>query len=116
MNGYASTKFRGEMIWTLPRSGRRFGFSKSDGLIRCAAVAYSGVGPTVVRLLRTEGALIGKPFLESTFRHAGRVARSEVAPLTDVRGGRDFRLQLAENILAKFYFEEVEAVPVAAHV
>jgi xanthine dehydrogenase small subunit len=87
-----------------------------DGLIRRAAVAYSGVGPTVVRLLRTEGALIGKPFLETTFRQAGRVARSEVAPLTDVRGGRDFRLQLAENILAKFYFEEVEAVPVAAHV
>jgi xanthine dehydrogenase small subunit len=81
---------------------------ESGGVIRRAAVAYSGVGPMVVRLPRTEAALIGKPFRESTFRHAGRVARSEVTPITDVRGGRDFRSQLAENILAKFYFEEAD--------
>jgi xanthine dehydrogenase small subunit len=86
---------------------------ESGGIIRRAAVAYSGVGPTVLRLPRTEAALTGKPFRESTFRHAGRIARSEVTPITDVRGGRDFRLQLAENILAKFYFEEAGAeVPV----
>jgi xanthine dehydrogenase small subunit len=86
---------------------------ESDAIIRWAAVAYSGVGPIVARLPRTEAALIGKPFRELTFRHAGRIARSEVTPLTDVRGGRDFRLQLAENILTKFYFEEAGAeVPV----
>jgi xanthine dehydrogenase iron-sulfur cluster and FAD-binding subunit A len=33
----------------------------------------------------------------------------EIAPISDVRGGRDFRLQLAENILTKFYFEEAGA-------
>jgi xanthine dehydrogenase small subunit len=77
-----------------------------EGVIQRAAVAYSGVGPMVVRLPRTEAALTGNPFRESTFCHAGRVARSEVSPLTDVRGGRDFRLQLAENILARFYAEE----------
>ncbi len=83
---------------------------ESDGLIHLAAVAYSGVGPTVARLPRTEAALTGKPFRESTFRHAGRIARSEITPLTDVRGGRDFRSQLAGNILAKFYFEEEKKV------
>jgi xanthine dehydrogenase small subunit len=83
---------------------------ESGGTIRRAAVAYSGVGPTVTRLPRTEAALTGKPFRESTFRQAGRVARSEVNPLTDVRGGRDFRSQLAENILVKFYFEEAGAL------
>jgi xanthine dehydrogenase small subunit len=82
---------------------------ETGGVIRRTAVAYSGVGPTVMRLPRTEAALTGKPFRESTFRQAGRIARSEVAPITDVRGGRDFRLQLAENILTKFYFEEAGA-------
>jgi xanthine dehydrogenase small subunit len=85
-----------------------------DGVIEEAAVAYSGVGPTVMRLPRTEEALTGEPFREPTFRHAGRVARSEVTPLTDVRGGRDFRAQLSENILLKFYFEE-ETVPSARY-
>jgi xanthine dehydrogenase small subunit len=37
------------------------------------------------------------------------VARSEIEPISDVRGSADFRWQLAENILIKFYFEEVGA-------
>ena len=34
------------------------------------------------------------------------IARSEVTPITDVRGSSDFRLQLCENVLRKFYFDE----------
>jgi len=33
---------------------------------------------------------------------AGDIAVSEITPLTDVRGGKDFRLQLAKNVLLKF--------------
>jgi xanthine dehydrogenase small subunit len=79
---------------------------EAGGLIRRAAVAYSGVGPTVLRLPKAESALAGRPFDEATFRQAGRVARSEVAPLSDVRGSKDYRWQLAENVLVKFFFEE----------
>lgn len=71
-------------------------------------IAYGGVAPTVVRLPKTEAALVGKRFEESTFRTAGRIARSEVTPISDVRGSRDYRWQLAENILLKFYFETLE--------
>jgi xanthine dehydrogenase small subunit len=85
-----------------------------DGVIRRAAVAYTGVAPTAVRLPETETFLTGRPFEEATFRQAGRVARSEVKPISDVRGGRDFRWQLAENILAKFYFDETGAAVAAA--
>jgi xanthine dehydrogenase small subunit len=72
------------------------------------------VSATVVRLPETETFLRGRPFTEATFRQAGRIARSEVRPISDVRGGRDFREQLAENILAKFYFDEVGAAELAA--
>jgi xanthine dehydrogenase small subunit len=78
-----------------------------DGVIGRAAVAYTGVAPTVVRLPATETFLRGRPFEEATFREAGRIARSEVRPISDVRGERQFREQLAENILAKFYFDEM---------
>jgi xanthine dehydrogenase iron-sulfur cluster and FAD-binding subunit A len=33
------------------------------------------------------------------------MARSEIKPITDVRGSADYRLQLAENILSKFWQE-----------
>ncbi len=82
---------------------------EAGGVIQRSAVAYTGVAPTVIRLPQTEAFLRGRPFTEATFRQAGRVARSEVAPISDVRGSRDFRWQLAENILSKFYLDEIGA-------
>ena len=79
---------------------------KKDGnIIRRAFIAYSGVAPMVVRLPSTETFLQGKPFVEETFQQAGQEARREINPISDVRGARDFRLQLAENILRKFYYD-----------
>ncbi len=77
-------------------------------------VAYGGVGPTVVRLPRTEAFLTGRPATLATMEAAGAVAVSEISPLSDVRGSREFRNQLAENILQKFYYDalEAQAVPV----
>lgn len=83
---------------------------EEGGVIRRAAVAYSGVGPTVLRMPKAEAALVSHRFDEATFRRAGRAARAEVTPLTDVRGSKDYRAQLVENILVKFYHEEREAV------
>ena len=77
----------------------------SDGHINSATIAYGGVAPTVVRLPKTESFLAGKPINLGTFEEAGRIARGEVKPISDVRGGADYRAQLAENILPKFYYE-----------
>jgi xanthine dehydrogenase small subunit len=63
------------------------------------------VAATVVRLPRTEAFLQGRRLAEETFAEAGRRARSEIQPISDVRGSRDFRWLLAENILTKFYFD-----------
>ena len=73
--------------------------------IASARVAFGGVGPVVLRLPKCEEALTGRPFALETFRHAGAIAREEVAPISDVRGSRDYRLQLAENILCRFFHE-----------
>ena len=77
------------------------------GIIQQASIAFSGVSATVVRLPWTESGLIGRLFEEASFREAGLIARSEIEPISDVRGSADFRWQLAENILTKFYFDEV---------
>jgi xanthine dehydrogenase small subunit len=76
---------------------------RAGAVITRAYVAFSGVAPTVVRLPATEAFLQGKRLAEATFREAGRLASSEIQPISDVRGTRDFRLLLEENILLKFY-------------
>jgi xanthine dehydrogenase small subunit len=85
--------------------GAALRLKRAGDVITRAYLAYSGVGPTVVRLPGTEAFLQGKLFLEETFREAGRLARAEIQPISDVRGSQDFRLRLAENILVKFYLD-----------
>jgi xanthine dehydrogenase small subunit len=70
-----------------------------------AAIAYGGVAPTVIRLPRTEEFLQGKSATFDTFEHAGRIGRDEIKPISDVRGSANYRLQLAENIMAKFWYD-----------
>lgn len=77
-------------------------------IITSAKVAYGGVGPVVSRVTAVEEFLSGKAYSLETFLEAGRVARGAVEPISDVRGSRDYRLQLAENIMVKFWYETAE--------
>jgi xanthine dehydrogenase small subunit len=83
--------------------GAAIRLKRAGNVITRAFVAFSGVAPTVLRLPETEAFLQGKLFREETFVEAGRRARAEVEPISDVRGSREFRLRLAENLLIKCY-------------
>ncbi len=73
--------------------------------IKGVRIAYGGAAPVVLRLPKTEAFLAGKVFGEDVLHEAGHLARTEVTPISDVRGSADFRLQLAENILLRFYHD-----------
>lgn len=79
--------------------------SIANDKIQKARLAYGGVGPVILRLSKTEAFLAGKETTLTTFQEAGKLAREEITPISDVRGSSDFRSQLAENILLKFYYE-----------
>ena len=73
--------------------------------IQNARLAFGGVGPVVLRLPETEEFLRGKPLLLEIFQEAGKIARDEINPISDVRASSDYRSQLAENIMQKFFHE-----------
>ena len=73
--------------------------------IKDAGIAYGAVGPTVLRLKETEDFLRGQTFTLDTMRQAGEIALQEISPISDVRGGQDFRNRLAKNVLLKFFHE-----------
>ncbi len=84
-----------------------------EGRIAAAKIAYGGVAPVVMRMPKLEAFLAGKRLEPETFEEAGAIARGEVSPISDVRGSREYRLQLCENILQKFYFDAfTEPVPI----
>jgi xanthine dehydrogenase small subunit len=74
-------------------------------VIEDVRIAYGGVGPNIVRLRRTEEFFRGNALTGQSIREAGRIARTEISPITDVRGSAEYRAQLSENILRKMYAE-----------
>lgn len=79
---------------------------KLDGdVIQDAAIAYGAVGPVVLRLPQTESFLAGRKFNQESMRLAGDIAVEEISPISDVRGGDEYRFQLARNVLLKFMHE-----------
>ncbi len=73
--------------------------------IESIRIAYGGVGPVILRLPKTESFLTGKTLSLDVLEGAGAIAKEEITPISDVRGSRDFRLQLAANVLRKFYYD-----------
>jgi xanthine dehydrogenase small subunit len=80
-------------------------------LITDARIAFGGVGPVILRLPKTEDFFRGKALTETVVREAGRIARSEITPISDVRGSADYRSQLGENIFRKMYADLTQPGP-----
>jgi len=73
------------------------------GLIAYACLAAGGVAPIPMQLPQTANYLFGREPSAETAIAAADVARSEISPISDVRGSADYkRLLLGQLILAHF--------------
>jgi len=89
-----------------------FAFDIEDACIAAARIAYGGMAPTVRRAARTEAALAAKPWTRESISAALPALSQDYAPITDMRASRDYRMQVARNLLDRFYLEH--AAPTAA--
>lgn len=77
----------------------------NEGKITQAHLAAGGVAATILRLIETEKLLTGAEWSEEIFVQAGKLAVSEITPLSDVRGSAEFRKVLIRNLFLKFWHE-----------
>ncbi len=73
-----------------------------DGCIENIKISCGGVAPTALRLTQTETFLRGKTLEAATWREAGKIAQSEISPVSDAAASRDYRVQLVAGLLRKF--------------
>ncbi|MCB1200325.1 MAG: xanthine dehydrogenase small subunit [Leptospiraceae bacterium] len=73
--------------------------------IQSAAIAAGGVGPVVLRLHSVEKFLVDRTIEPSVFEEAARLAAEEISPISDVRGSKEYRTLLIQNLLQKFSLE-----------
>lgn len=83
-------------------------YKLNEDVIESISFAFGGVAAFVIRAHDLEKSAIGKKFSQSLFMKLSSQVRSVISPLSDHRGSCEYRYQLCENLLLKFYDEVSE--------
>jgi xanthine dehydrogenase large subunit len=75
------------------------------GIVRYARLAYGGVAAMPVRALKTEEALLGKPWTAETVENVLPILDTEFTPISDVRGEAEYRRGLITSLFERFHFD-----------
>lgn len=75
-----------------------------------ARLTFGGVGPTVARLKTIEKSWVGKDFDPEMIRQSSDELKDLISPLSDVRGSKEYRLLLCQNLLKKMADELEQGV------
>ncbi len=75
------------------------------GRIEAARIAYGGMAATPCRAVRTEAALIGRPWDLPTVETAAAELMADFQPISDWRAGAAYRRDVAANLLRRFWLE-----------
>jgi xanthine dehydrogenase small subunit len=73
--------------------------------VKAVRFAFGGMAATVKRAAQAEAALVGKPWNEATLKAAQQALAEDYKPLTDMRASAAYRLQVAQNLLRRFWLE-----------
>jgi len=81
--------------------------------IALARLAFGGMAATVKRAAQAEAVLLGQPWNEATLQRAEAALTRDFTPLTDMRASAGYRLQVAQNLLRRFWLETRPVDPLA---
>lgn len=76
-----------------------------NGRVKTASIGAGGVAATPVRAVKTEAALIGQDWSESTVKKAMAQLRAEFSPISDMRASSAYRTQVLGNLLMRYWLE-----------
>lgn len=82
-----------------------FAIALDGGVVTRCRVAYGGMAGTPKRALHAEAALLEKSWSEASVRAAMQALREDYAPMTDMRASAAYRMQIAQNLLLRFWLE-----------
>jgi xanthine dehydrogenase small subunit len=77
-------------------------------------LAYGGMAGTVRRAWQAENALLARPWDEAALLDAQAALAQDFTPLSDMRASAGYRLQVAQNLLRRFWLETRLADPLPA--
>jgi xanthine dehydrogenase small subunit len=82
-----------------------FALTVDRGTITNARIAYGGMAATPKRALAVEAALIDEPWTRETIDAALNAYDQDFTPLSDMRASAGYRMDVAKNLLVRFFLE-----------
>ena len=82
-----------------------FNFKIKDQRIQDVAIAYGGMAEIPKRAKNCENFLKNSKFSEEIFEEAKNLLKKDFNPISDMRASKNYRLEVAENLLIKFFIE-----------
>jgi xanthine dehydrogenase small subunit len=90
-----------------------FAFGLDGDLITEARIAFGGMAATPQRASQTEALLLGQRWSEENLTAAMAMLAQDFKPLSDMRASSAYRMQTAQNLLRRFWFETRADAPLA---
>jgi carbon-monoxide dehydrogenase medium subunit len=78
------------------------------GVCRRIRIAFGAVAPKPIRAYQAENVLLGKEITPELLRACGSQAEEEISPITDIRGGAEYRRAMASTLLQRALGEALE--------
>jgi xanthine dehydrogenase small subunit len=75
------------------------------GVVQSARLGYGGMAGIPKRATNAENALVGKAWSETNVRSAMQAMQRDFTPMSDMRASAEYRMQIARNLLLRFWFE-----------
>ena len=82
-----------------------FNFEIYNNKIKQAYIAYGGMAAVPKRAKACEDILKNKPLTINTFDNAKNYLEKDLSPINDVRASKEYRLEIAKNLLMKCFIE-----------
>ena len=75
------------------------------GTVKSVRLSYGGMAGIVKRGAKAEAALVGQPWTQATVNAAKVALTEDFKPRSDMRASAAYRLQVAQNLLQRFWLE-----------
>jgi xanthine dehydrogenase small subunit len=82
-----------------------FALTLDGDVVKEARIAFGGMAATPKRAAQAEAALAGRAWDEAALTEAVAALARDYAPLSDMRASSRYRMQAAQNLLRRFWFE-----------
>ena len=82
-----------------------FNIDAAGGTVGEARICFGGMAGTPKRATHVEAALAGRPWTPATVMEALPAFEQDFLPIDDMRGSAAYRMQVAKNLLVKYFHE-----------